>query len=69
MTLHGRPHRQRESQRETFVNQVAAEETVQLHCLIPSAMHRQLRVLAAQEGTTVTSLVLEALDGYLTDRE
>ena len=69
MSLHSRPHRSREGQREAFVNQAAAEETVQLHCLIPSAMHRQLRILAAQEGTTVTSLVLTALDDYLAGRE
>ena len=69
MTLHSRPHRQREGQRDAFVNQAAAEETVQLHCLIPATMHRQLRILAAQEGTTVTSLVLTALEDHLADRE
>ena len=68
MTLNSRPNRRREEQRETFVSQAAAEETVQLHCLIPAAMHRQLRILAAQEDTTVTRLVLDALGDYLSGR-
>ena len=34
----------------------------------PAELHRNLRVLAAQEGTTVTTLVVAALDGYLAKR-
>ena len=68
MTLNSRPNRRREEQRETFVNQASAEETVQLHCLIPATMHRQLRILAAQEDTTVTRLVMSALEEYLSDK-
>jgi hypothetical protein len=68
MTMHSRPSRRRE-QTEAFVNQAAVPETVQLHCLIPSATHRRLRILAAQEGTTVTRLVLAALEGYLAERD
>ena len=67
MTLHSRPSRRTQEQTEAFVSQAAAEETVQLHCLIPLETHRRLRILAAQDRTTVTSLVLRALDDFLED--
>ena len=69
MTMHSKPSRRREEEaRNAFVSQAAAVETAQLHCLIPAELHRDLRVLAAQEGTTVTTLVVAALEGYLATR-
>ena len=69
MTMHSRPNRRREEQRETFVNQAAAEDTAQLHCLISADMHRQLRVMAAQEGTNMTELVKTAIENFLAARQ
>ena len=34
----------------------------------PAELNRNLRVLATQEGTTVNTLVVAALDGYLAKR-
>ena len=69
MTLHSKPsRRQGEEARNAFVDQAAAVETAQLHCLIPAELHRSLRIIAAQERTTVTTLVVAALDGYLATR-
>ena len=68
MTMHSRPNRRREDRREAFVNQAAAADTAQLHCLIPADMHRQLRVMAAQEGTNMTTLVITALEEFLNTR-
>ena len=69
MMMHSKPSRREEGTREAFVNQAAAVDTAQLHCLIPADMHRQLRVLAAQEGTNMTTLVIAAIGDYLTARE
>ena len=68
MTLHSRPSRRDQEQTEAFVKQAAASETVQLHCNIPSTMHRRLRIIAAEEDTTVTKLILGAVEGYLASR-
>ena len=69
MTMHSRSSRRGEERREAFVNQAAAAETSQLHCLIPSDMHRQLRVTAALEGTNMTTLVITALEDFLAARQ
>ena len=66
--MRGRPNRISDSAKETFVEQAAAVDTVQLHCLIPMDMHRTLRILAAQEDTTVTNLVIEAIQDLLSKR-
>jgi len=67
--MRGRPDRVSDSAKETFIEQASAADTVQLHCLIPQDMHRSLRILAAQEDTTVTSLVIEAIESLLSGRK
>ena len=69
MTMHRRPSRKgRDQQAEEFISQAAAAETVQLHCLIPKDTHRRIRMLAVQEDTNITNLVIEALDALLDHR-
>ena len=68
MTLHSRPSRRNSEQRDVFVNQAAAADTSQLHCLIPTDLHRQLRVKAAMEDTNVTALVITAITDFLAAR-
>ena len=66
--MRGKRSRVSDGAKETFIEQAAAVDTVQLHCLIPTDMHKTLRILAAQEDTTVTSLVMEAIEGLLSKR-
>ena len=65
MTLHSRPGRRRGGRSDAFVEQASAEDVEQLHCQIPAGLHRQLRIRAAEEGTTMTKLVVAAIEGYL----
>ena len=57
MTLSSRPKRRQEERAAAFVEQAAAVDTEQLHCLIPVDLHRRLRVTAAEDRTTITNLV------------
>ena len=66
MTLSSRPKRRQEERTAAFVEQAAAVDTEQLHCLIPADLHRRLRVLAAEERST--SLVVAAIEGYFAAR-
>ena len=66
--MRGKPSRVSDGAKEAFIEQAAAVDTVQLHCLIPADMHRTLKVLAAQEDSTVTNLVMEAIEGLLSKR-
>ena len=68
MTLHSRPRQRQEERTAAFVDQAAAVDTAQLHCLIPADLHRRLRVLAAEERTSITNLVIAAIEGYLPAR-
>ena len=68
MTMRSRPRRRGETRRATFVEQAVAEETAQLHCMIPDELHHRLRILAAQDRTTITALVTEALKDYVASR-
>ena len=37
----------------------------QLHCKIPDELHLRLRVMAAQERTTITALITDALQDFV----
>ena len=68
MTMRSRPRGRgetRETSREAFVKQAAAEETQQLHCLIPESLHHRLRMMAAEGRTTMTALVTEAPNDFV----
>ena len=68
MTLRGRPARSGDRGTDAFVEKAAAEDTEQLHCVIPASLHRRLRILAAEERTTITKLVVEAVESHLESR-
>ena len=68
MTMHSRPRRRGEVRTATFVEQAVAEEMARLHCMIPDELHHRLRMLAAQDRTTITALVTEALNDYVASR-
>jgi hypothetical protein len=65
MTLSSRPKRRQEERTAAFVEQAAAVDTEQLHCLIPADLHRRLRVRAAEEKSTIKKLVITALEDFL----
>ena len=69
MTMRSRPNRQRGERRDEFVNQAAADNVSTLHCKIPASLHRELRIIAAQEDTNVTILVINAIKKYLAERQ
>ena len=67
MTMHARRRPRGESRGDAsiaFVEQVTAEETAQLHCLIPESLHHKFRIMAAERRTTMTALVIEALSKF-----
>ena len=68
MTMKSRPRGRREDRTAAFVEQVAEEETAQLHCQIPDELHHKLSVMAAQDRTTITALVTEALQEFVAAR-
>ena len=70
MTLSRRPNRRRsESERnQAFVEQAAADDVRDLHCQIPAGLHRLIRVQAAERGTKMTAVVIEALESYFAAR-
>ena len=67
MTLSSRPKRRQEERTAAFVEQAAAVDTEQFHCLIPADLHRRLRVRAAEEKSTIKKLVIAALEDYLAE--
>ena len=71
MTMRARPTRREENREDrtaAFVEQASAEDTQPLHCLIPESLHLQLRVMAAQDRTTMTALVIDAISEFVDRR-
>ena len=67
MTMHARRRPRGDGRGDAsaaFVEQVAAEDTTQLHCMIPESLHHRFRMMAAERRTTMTALVIEALSNF-----
>ena len=69
MTIRRNPNRGDQRARENFVDQAAAEEKKRLHCFIPAGIHHKLKVMALEDDTVMTALVVEALENYVAARE
>ena len=63
------PNRGNQEARDAFVNQASTEDTERLHCFIPSELHYQLKVMALEGRTSMTALVIEALQGFVAERK
>ena len=69
MTIRRNPNRGSAEARDAFVEQASADEKKRLHCFIPAGLHRQLKVMAFDQETDMTVLVVEALKAYVAQRQ
>ena len=51
--------------KDAFKVQASASEVTVLHCRIPTRLHRRLRYLTIDDGTSVTAEAVRALEMYL----
>ena len=69
MTIRRNPNRGSQEARDAFVDQAqAAADTERLHCFIPSDLHYQLKFMALEDRTSMTALVVEALQNFVAER-
>ena len=68
MTMRRNPNRGNQQARDAFIEQTAVADSERLHCFIPSDLHYQLKVMALEGRTSMTALVIEALQGYVAER-
>ena len=69
MSIHSRPQRDDQEDRNGFLSRATAEDTAKLQCWIPSDLHHWLKVKALDRRTNMTALVIEALENYRRERE
>ena len=67
-SIRSNPNRGNQAAREAFVDQAAADDTTRLHCFIPSALHYRIKLMALEERTDMTKLVVEALEDLVAGR-
>ena len=67
-SIRSNPNRGNQAARDAFVDQAAADDTTRLHCFIPSELHHRIKLMAVDERTNMTALVVEALEGLVAQR-
>ena len=67
MTIRRNPNQGNQEEREAFIEQAAAD-TTRLHCFIPTDLHHHLKIMALEERSNMTALVIEALENYVSER-
>ena len=68
MTIRRNPNLGNQDAREAFVDQVATEDKKRLHCFIPADIHHTLKLMALEDDTDMTTLVVNALQNYVAER-
>ena len=51
------------------MDQAATEEKKRLHCFVPAGIHRTMKLMALEDDTDMTVLVVEALQNYIAHRQ
>ena len=69
MTIRNNPNRGDQQARDAFVDQASAEDKKRLHCFIPASIHRTMKLMALEDDTDMTVLVVEALENYIAQRQ
>jgi len=65
MALRAKKTTTQNASKEAVVKEVTKAETTRLNADIPIRLHRGLKMLAAQQGRSITEITIEALNEHL----
>ena len=65
MVLQARSGRRDSETKDRVLAEVSAEPTRRLNVEVPASLHRRLKVASATRDTTITEMVIVALEQYL----
>lgn len=66
--LRAKTTRRKSSAKDRVLDEVMREETTRLNAVIPLSLHRKIKIQAANEGRSITELVITVLNEYLSKR-
>ena len=65
MVLNARSRRRESEEKDKVLAELSAEPTKRLNVEVPASLHRRLKVESATRDTTITEMVLVALEHFL----
>ena len=65
MALKAKTTRRNSDSKEQAIAEVGKEETIRFNALVPVSLHRQVKVKVAQEGKSMTEVVIGLLEHYV----
>ena len=63
--LRAKTTRRRTETKERVLEEVAKEETTRLNAVVPVSLHKAVKVRAASEGRSITDILIDSLNEYL----
>ena len=63
--LRAKTTRRRTETKERVLEEVAKEETTRLNAVVPVSLHKAIKVRAASEGRSITDILIDSLNEYL----
>jgi predicted HicB family RNase H-like nuclease len=67
MALRAKKMTTQSASKEAVVKEVTKVETTRLNADIPIRLHRDLKMLAAQQGKSITDITIQALNEHLSN--
>jgi len=65
MALRAKKTRRDSEIKQEVIEAATKEDTTRLNAEIPISLHRQVKIMAARKGNSITELTIEALREYL----
>lgn len=63
--LRAKTTRRQSEAKDRVLGEVTKEETTRLNAVVPVSLHKAVKIQAASEGRSITDLLVEALNDYL----
>ena len=67
MSLRAKKNRRERQEKNDALVEATKEETTRLNAEIPISLHSQVKIQATKERTSITEIVIKALNDYLSN--
>ena len=65
MVLHARSNRRESDAKDRVLAEISSEPTRRMNVEVPASLHRRIKMASAAGDTTITEIVIDALEDYL----
>lgn len=68
MVLHAKSNRRESDAKDKVLAEISSEPTRRMNVEVPASLHRRVKMASVASDTTITEIVIDALEVYLREQ-